>query len=314
MRAHRVLRSSGTRAGRRGVDRHPSHTRENTFHEVGPTPFPPRQSDDIQRVVAVSFIETIAREFGTKRVVVIHEEATSSEQRFELEAQIQADSGFFAVDARIYEGDIVEVPDRRGGMLRHLVAKVDVNDVPEMPEMSHIQAHWGRSTPPLPLPMRRRLMVLLFTDIVGSTDQARQLGDERWAQVLATHHEVFRSLLADWGGSEVDTAGDGFFATFEGVADGLSCALSAVQQLEECGTTIRAGLHVGEAEQGEKPSGLEVNAAARIMSCADDGTVFVSTIVSDLLSEDVRFEFEDRGEFELKGIGRKHLAAVRWSD
>lgn len=262
----------------------------------------------------MNFIKTIGRRFGTEQVTVIHAEGTADEQRHQLEAQIQADSGFFDVDAPIYEQDIVEVPDPRGGTRRLFVAKVDINKASAaMQNMSHIQAHWGKgSPPPPPPPKRRRLMVFLFTDIVASTERAREIGDQQWAQVLTDHHETVRSHLEAHGGTEVDTAGDGFFATFEGVAEALSCALSALEALNTKGVKVRAGVHVGEAEPAEKPTGLAVHAAARIMSSAEEGTVFVSNLVRELLRDDSRFEFDDRGEHELKGVGTTWLARARW--
>jgi class 3 adenylate cyclase len=260
----------------------------------------------------VSFIRTRGRTLGAQEVTIVHAEGTAQEQRHQLDAIIQADSGFFDIDAPVYEGDIVEASDPRGGTRRLLVRKLDINQAPSNAKnMSHIQAHWGTGPAPSPPPSRRKLMVFLFTDIVGSTERAREVGDRQWSELLANHRATIRAQLANHAGTEVDTAGDGFFATFESASDAVDCALESLAALKAQDMTIRAGVHVGEAEPGEKPAGLAVNAAARVMSVAPDGTLYVSHLVANLLHDEHRFEFEDRGEFNLKGVGTMRLAEAR---
>src|SRR4029077_1718391 len=115
----------------------------------------------------------------------------------------------------------------------------------------------------LPVMVRRHrergLVTLLFTDIVGSSEIAVELGDHRWRALQSRHHEVVRRQLKRHGGKEVDTAGDGFFATFDTPASGVRCASAIVSEMRELGLDIRAGLHIGEVElTGEKVSGIAV--------------------------------------------------------
>jgi class 3 adenylate cyclase len=148
----------------------------------------------------------------------------------------------------------------------------------------------------------RALATLLFTDIVGSTERARSLGDRRWRELLDRHHEAVRSELARFRGREVDTAGDGFFATFDGPARAIRCAHAAVDSVRELGLEIRAGLHTGEVElAGDSVRGIAVHTAARVAGLAGANEVLVSGTVKDLIAGS-GIELADRGVHELKGI------------
>ena len=146
------------------------------------------------------------------------------------------------------------------------------------------------------------LSTVLFTDIVGSTEQAAAIGDAAWRELLERHHAVVRRDLDRFRGRELDTAGDGFFATFDGPARGIRCALAIRDSLGELGLEIRAGLHTGECEViGEKVGGIAVNIGARIAARAEAGELLVSSTVKDLVAGS-GIEFADRGAEELKGV------------
>jgi pimeloyl-ACP methyl ester carboxylesterase len=148
----------------------------------------------------------------------------------------------------------------------------------------------------------RVLATVLFTDIVGSTDRAVELGDRRWREVLALHDAAVRQELERFRGREVDTAGDGFFATFDGPARAVRCAKAIVASMREIGIDVRSGLHVGECElDGAKVRGVAVHTGARVAAFAGAGEVLVSSTVKDLVAGS-GLEFEDRGVHELKGI------------
>jgi class 3 adenylate cyclase len=149
---------------------------------------------------------------------------------------------------------------------------------------------------------RRILATVLFTDIVGSTEMATRLGDRRWHDVLKLHHRIVRAGLKRFGGREIDTAGDGFFATFEQPSDAIACAMQIQHELHAVGIDIRAGVHMGEVEViGDKVGGIAVHVGARVMSKAGAHEVLISSTVRDLLTgADLRFD--DRGFQELKGV------------
>jgi YVTN family beta-propeller protein len=149
----------------------------------------------------------------------------------------------------------------------------------------------------------RFLTTVLFTDIVGSTEHAAELGDRAFHELIQLHHGIVRSALRRNGGREVDTAGDGFFAVFDAPAAAVDCALEvAIAVREQLGIEIRAGLHVGEVEQrGAKVGGIAVHIGSRIMSAAGASEVLVSGTVRDLTTG-AGLTFEDRGVRELKGV------------
>ena len=148
----------------------------------------------------------------------------------------------------------------------------------------------------------RVLATVLFTDVVRSTERAAELGDKRWSELLASHHMAVRNELSHWRGTEIDTTGDGFLATFDGPARAVRCACAARDAVHELGLDIRAGLHTGEYEIfGPSIAGLTVHTGARIAALAGPGEVLVSSAVKDLVAGS-GIEFEDRGERQLKGV------------
>ena len=157
----------------------------------------------------------------------------------------------------------------------------------------------------------RFLATILFTDIVGSTDLAVRLGDRAWQKLVAAHHAAVRRELHRFRGREIDTAGDGFFATFEQPAQAVRAAEAIVEAVAELGISIRAGLHVGEAEAADqKIGGIAVHIANRVMSAAGPDEILVSGTLRDLVAGS-GLEFSDRGLRELKGVpGEWHLWAL----
>jgi class 3 adenylate cyclase len=157
----------------------------------------------------------------------------------------------------------------------------------------------------------RVLATVLLTDIAGSTERAAELGDRRWRELLEAHHALVRRELARWRGREVDTAGDGFLATFDGPARAIRCACAIRDGVHNLGLEIRAGLHTGECEIiGDKVGGIAVHTAARVASRAGAGEVLVSGTVRDLIAGS-GIELEHRGVHTLKGIpGEWQLLAV----
>ncbi len=148
----------------------------------------------------------------------------------------------------------------------------------------------------------RVLATILFTDIVGSTERAAQLGDQRWRDLLQLHHQAVRRELARFRGREIDTAGDGFFATFDGPARAVRCAQAIGSALQPLGLQVRAGLHTGECEiMGDKITGIAVNISARVAALAGAGEVLVSSTVKDLVSGS-GLNFAEHGSHVLKGI------------
>ena len=146
------------------------------------------------------------------------------------------------------------------------------------------------------------LATILFTDIVGSTELMSRLGDSGWRDLLERHHATVRRELARHRGRELDTAGDGFFAAFDGPARAVRAATAIRDSLRPLGIDIRAGIHAGECEVSDgKIVGVAVSIGARIASLAGPGEVLVSRTVTDLVAGS-GLEFEDRGEHELKGV------------
>jgi class 3 adenylate cyclase len=157
----------------------------------------------------------------------------------------------------------------------------------------------------------RVLATVLFTDIVGSTERAVQLGDRRWARLLSGHNALVRAQLERFGGREVDTAGDGFFASFDGPARAIRCGCAIAEAMPALGLDVRIGLHTGECELVDgKMVGIAVHTGARVAANAQAGEVLVSSTVKDLVAGS-GLTFEDRGTHELKGIpGEWGLYAV----
>ena len=166
-----------------------------------------------------------------------------------------------------------------------------------------------------PTPLSDRVLAtILFTDLVGSTERAGELGDHAWSELLAQHHALVRRELDRFDGEEIDTAGDGFLALFDGPARAIRCALDIRDALRELGPEIRAGVHTGEVERvgEEKPRGIAVHIAAPVTAQADPGQVLVTATTRDLVAGS-GLEFQDCGERPLKGIpDPRHLhSAIR---
>ncbi len=151
----------------------------------------------------------------------------------------------------------------------------------------------------------RVLATVLFTDIVGATERAVELGDRQWRDLLERHHNLVRKELHHFRGREVDTAGDSFFATFDGPARAIRCACAIRDTVASLGITIRAGLHTGECEMmGDKISGIAVHIGARVVGKAGPGEVLVSSTVKDLVAGS-GLRFVDHGVHVLKGVPRE---------
>ena len=156
-------------------------------------------------------------------------------------------------------------------------------------------------TPPEP-ESDRVLVTILFTDIAGATERAAELGDTRWRELLGEHHRLVRRQLARFRGRELDTAGDGFFASFDGPARAIRCAAAIAEEVRSLGLEVRAGLHTGECELVDgKVAGIAVHIGARLAAEARPGEVLVSSTVKDLVAGS-GLQFEERGQRELKGV------------
>jgi class 3 adenylate cyclase len=160
-------------------------------------------------------------------------------------------------------------------------------------------------------PPDRVLATVLFTDLVGSTERAAAVGDSRWSALLEAHESAVRRELDRFRGREVDTAGDGFLAAFDGPARAIRCACAARDEVRKLGLEMRAGVHTGEVElAGERLRGIAVHTGARVAAVAGPGEVLVSSTVKDLVAGS-GLEFADRGEHVLKGVpGAWRLYAV----
>ena len=157
----------------------------------------------------------------------------------------------------------------------------------------------------------RVLATILFTDIIESTQTAARVGDERWRDLVERHNAVVRRQLERFGGREIDTAGDGFLASFDGPATGIRCARAIADSVTALGLQIRAGLHTGECELIDgKLAGIAVHIAARVAALASPGEVLVSGTVRDLVVGS-RMSFRDHGLHALKGVpGEWRIFAV----
>jgi len=163
---------------------------------------------------------------------------------------------------------------------------------------------WNESEPD------RVLTTVFFTDIVESTERASEVGDRAWGELLARHHSVIRRQLVRFRGRELDTAGDGFFASFDGPARALRCASAVVETMCDLDLKVRVGLHTGECELvDDKLTGIAVHTGARVASLARAGEVLVTSTVKDLVAGS-GLQFSDRGAHELKGVGTWHVYAL----
>ena len=157
----------------------------------------------------------------------------------------------------------------------------------------------------------RLLTTIVFTDIVGSTERAALLGDDRWRDLLDNHDTIVRHELQRFGGREVNTAGDGFVATFSSPSAALACADELVDAVRVLGIEVRVGIHAGEVEvRGADVAGMAVHIGARVAALAEAGEVLVSSTVRDIVTGS-RHRFADRGEHALKGVpGNWQLCAL----
>ena len=157
----------------------------------------------------------------------------------------------------------------------------------------------------------RKLATIVFTDLSRSTETAGLMGDTRWRTLLADHNQASRAHIERYQGREIKTTGDGFLVIFDSPGRAVRAAAGMLDAAAALGLTARAGVHTGEIEvQGDDVRGIAVHAAARILAIAEPGQVLVSGTVRDLLAGS-GLTFEERGEFELRGIeGRRTLAAL----
>ena len=204
------------------------------------------------------------------------------------------------LDSRVEEGRYIA--DRIAGARFVELEGVDHVPIVDADQILDEVEEFLTGTRPVP-PSDRVLTTILFTDLVGSTERVRELGDARWAALLDEHHAAVRRELGRYAGEELDTAGDGFLASFDGPARAIRCALEIGRALQALGLDVRAGVHTGEVERrpGDKPRGIAVHVAARIASLAGAGEVLVSSTTHDLVAGS-GLTFDDRGEHELKGI------------
>ena len=155
---------------------------------------------------------------------------------------------------------------------------------------------------PAPTGLDTVLSTVLFTDIVGSTERQAALGDSGWKELIERHHATIRTALERWHGRENDTAGDGFYATFDGPARAIRCALEIAEHVRDLGIEVRAGVHTGECEVIEgKCGGITVSIGARIAALAGASQVLISQTVKDLVAGS-GLTFDDAGEHTLKGV------------
>ena len=201
---------------------------------------------------------------------------------------------------------------------RYMAERIPGAEYVELPGADHI--YWGESSDAVLdevnrfltgiwhrgewdlVESERVLTTVLFTDIVGSTAKLGELGDRRWRELLEKHHAMVRRQLVRFSGREIDTAGDGFFASFDGPARAIRCALTVTEAVREFGIEVRAGLHAGECEVVDgKVGGIAVHIGARVAANAAPGQVLVSSTVKDLVAGS-GIEFRDHGLTELKGI------------
>lgn len=198
--------------------------------------------------------------------------------------------------------------------LRTIDSPHDRPDADGMGELAELMREWV-GVPRAQVGMDTVLATALFTDMVASTERQAALGDARWKALLEEHHRIVRGALARWRGTENDTAGDGFYATFDGPARAVRCALEIAAAVRPLGVEVRAGAHTGECEVIDgKLGGISVVTAARVAAHAGPSEVLVSQTVKDLVAGS-GLAFDDRGEHALKGVpGRWTLHAAASED
>lgn len=197
--------------------------------------------------------------------------------------------------------DALEVARRIPGARAMRLSGSDNADIFQSPEaVDEIERFLaGEQAPAIPESV---LVTVMFTDLVGSTERVAALGDSGWSQLLAAHHALVRRELARFRGEEQDTAGDGFFATFDGPARAIRAGQSIISGLDSLGLQARVGIHVGECElHDRKPTGVAVNIGARVAALAQPGEVIVTRTVRDLVAGS-GLQFAERGRHALKGV------------
>jgi len=207
-------------------------------------------------------------------------------------------------DVKLEEGRYLA--DRIPGAEMHELAGVDHGWWVEPTQIVHevepfLRGIWERGEWDA-IEEERVLATVLFTDIAGSTTKLAELGDRGWRELLQQHHAFVRRQLARFSGREIDTAGDGFFASFDGPARAIRCACAITEALKELGLEVRAGLHTGECERANgKVGGIAVHIGARVAKEAQASEVLVSSTVKDLVAGS-GLQFDERGVAELKGV------------
>ncbi|HQR54317.1 MAG TPA: BTAD domain-containing putative transcriptional regulator [Burkholderiales bacterium] len=164
----------------------------------------------------------------------------------------------------------------------------------------HKQLLQGQGT--LQSDLAREIRTVLFTDIVGSTECAAKIGDRAWQELLARHHQLVREVIERFDGCEIDTAGDGFFVTFESPGRAVACGCEIIKSVAGLGVTLRAGVHTGECELlAGRVTGIAVHVGARVSALSAPGALMASSIVKDLMAGS-GIEFRDRGAQTLRGV------------
>ncbi len=263
--------------------------------------------------------------FGRLLPLSVSPGALAQYLRMNLDVDVSGILASIRVPTLVLHRSAVPTMDVRGGRYlgehipgARLVVLDDRNLAPGVGDVEPVLDELGRflETVVLPRPQiadepERVLATVLFTDIVGSTAQAAAIGDRAWRDRLMEHHDLVRKELLRYRGTEFDTAGDGFFASFDGPARAIRCASAVVAGVKSLGLEVRVGLHTGECELVDgKLAGIAVHIGARVAACAAPSEVLVSSTVRDLVAGS-EIAFADRGSTELKGIpGDWHLFAV----
>ncbi|MDP9295663.1 MAG: adenylate/guanylate cyclase domain-containing protein [Actinomycetota bacterium] len=290
-----------------------------------------------------AFYERFVREVGTGRNLALQAPSVAGDERFRswwarFERLVATPSAYRELGAVLFEVDVrpilssVQAPTlvlhRRDdpivdlGQGRYVAEHIPGAEFVELPGGDHIPFIGDQEailaeieefvTGARPAPdLERLLTTVLFTDIVGSTQLAAREGDRRWKALLEQHHETVRRELERFRGVEIDTAGDGFLASFDGPARAVRCALAVREAVGALGLEVRSGVHTGECELiGNKIGGIAVHIGARVAALAEPGQVLVSSTLKDLVAGS-GLSFEDRGEHELKGVpDRRRLFRV----
>jgi pimeloyl-ACP methyl ester carboxylesterase len=280
------------------------------------------------------YVQGILETWGTGQIAVIGAPSLAHKPSFielrgRLERLAMSPAQFAVMYPNTYEIDLRPVletirvptlvlhrsgnPYVRVGNGRYLAEHIDGAQFIELPGNDHF-FHTGDTTALLnavqefltgtkEVPDYNRILAtVLFTDIVESTQHAERLGDKAWRGLLDRHHTLVRQELQRFRGREIDNAGDGFFATFDGPARGVRCALAIRDVTRPLNIDIRSGLHTGECElMGDKVGGIAVHIGARVMACSEPGKVLVSRTVKDLVAGS-GLEFTGHNVHQLKGV------------